>query len=115
MDGRKTYLVRYHPKPGISSPAFDGEMHIDAEEFAVRHITAKMVRGGNVNWLRDIVLETDYQRLPDSTWFYGQDKMYADFSIALGDSTRMMSVIGNRQLNYTNLDFSPMEPLNPGD
>ncbi len=115
VDGRKTYLVRYHPKPGISSPAFDGEMHIDAEEFAVRHITAKMVRGGNVNWLRDIVLETDYQRLPDSTWFYGQDKMYADFSIALGDSTRMMSVIGNRQLNYTNLDFSPMEPLNPGD
>lgn len=115
VDSRKTYLVRYHPKPGISSPAFDGEMHIDAEEFAVKHITAKMVRGGNVNWLRDIVLETDYQRLPDSTWFYGQDKMYADFSIALGDSTRMMSVIGNRQLNYSNLDFSPMPPLDPGD
>lgn len=115
VDGRKTYLVRYHPKPGISSPAFDGEMHIDAEEYAVKHITAKMVRGGNVNWLRDIVLETDYQRLPDSTWFYGQDKMYADFSIALGDSTRMMSVIGTRQLNYRDLDFSPMEPLKPGD
>ena len=115
IDGRKTYHVRYHPKPGISSPAFDGEMHIDAEEFAVKHITAKMVRGGNVNWLRDIVLETDYQRLPDSTWFYCQDKMYADFSIALGDSTHMMSILGNRQLNYSNLDFSPMEPLDPGD
>ena len=115
VDGRKTYIVRYHPKDGISSPAFDGEIQIDAEEFAVKRVKAKMVRGGNVNWLRDIVLESDYQRLPDSTWFYGQDKIYSDFSVALGDSSRVMSMIGTRQLNYTNLDFSPMEPINPGD
>ena len=115
VDGRKTYLVRYHPKPGISTPAFDGEMRIDAEDFALRSIRAKMVRGGTVNWLRDIVLETEYQRLPDTTWFYSSDKMYADFSIALGDSSKVMSVIGTRQLNYTELDFSPMEPLDPGD
>ena len=108
MDGRKTYVVRYHPKKGISTPALDGEMRIDAEEFALKSIKAKMVKGGNVNWLRDIVLETDYQRLPDSTWFYKQDKLYADFSIALGDSSRVMSVIGTRQLNYSDLEFSPI-------
>ena len=108
VDGRKTYVVRYHPKKGISTPALDGEMRIDAEEFALKSIKAKMVKGGNVNWLRDIVLETDYQRLPDSTWFYKQDKLYADFSIALGDSSRVMSVIGTRQLNYSDLDFSPI-------
>ena len=108
MDGRKTYVVRYHPKRGISTPALDGEMRIDAEEFALKSIRAKMVKGGNVNWLRDIVLETDYQRLPDSTWFYKQDKLYADFSIALGDSSRVMSVIGTRQLNYSDIDFSPI-------
>lgn len=105
VDGRKTYLVRYHPKNGISSPALDGEMRIDAEEFALRSISAKMMHGGNVNWLRDIVLESEYQRLPDSTWFFSQDKLYADFSIALGDSSRVMSVIGMRQLNYSELDF----------
>ena len=111
VDGRKTYLVRYHPKKGISSPAFDGEMHIDAEDFALRSIKAKMVHGGNVNWLRDIVLESDYQRMDDSTWFYLQDKMYADFSVALGDSSRVMSLIGVRQLNYSEVDFSPQERI----
>ena len=115
VDGRKTYIVRYHPKDGISSPAFDGEMQIDAEEFAVKRVRAKMVRGGNINWVRDIVLESDYQRLPDSTWFYEQDKLYSDFSIALGDSSRMVSVIGTRQLNYKELDFSPQPPVDPGD
>lgn len=115
MDGRKTYHVRYHPKPGISSPAFDGEMYIDAEEYALKHVTAKMVRGGNVNWLRDIVLESEYQRLADSTWFFSQDNLYADFSVALRDSSKLMSFIGTRQLNYRDLDFSEMEPLDPGD
>ena len=115
MDGRKTYLVRYHPKNGISSPALDGEMHIDAEDFALKSIKAKMVHGGNVNWVRDIVFETDYQRMPDSTWFYGQDKMYADFSIALGDSSKVMSVIGTRQLNYSEIDFSEQEAFDVAD
>ena len=115
MDGRKTYVVRYHPKEIISSPALDGEMRIDAEEFAIKSIRAKMQRGGNVNWLRDIVIEADYQRMPDSTWFYSSDKLYADFSIALGDSSRVMSVIGTRQLNYSDVDFSPIENMPTAD
>ena len=111
VDGRKTYVVRYHPKPLVSSPALDGEMRIDAEEFAIKSVKAKMQRGGNVNWLRDIVLEEEFQRLPDSTWFFSSDKLYADFSIALGDSTKMMSVLGNRLLSYSNPDFSPIEDM----
>ena len=115
MDGRKTYVVRYHPKNGISSPALDGEMRIDAEEFAIKSIRAKMMRGGNVNWLRDIVIEADYQRLADSTWFYSSDRLYADFSIALGDSSKVMSVLGNRQLSYSEVDFSPIENMPTAD
>ena len=111
MDGRKTYVVRYHPKPGVSTPALDGEMRIDAEEFALRSVRAKMMRGGNVNWLRDIVIENDYQRLADSTWFFKQDKLYADFSIALEDSTKMVSVLGNRLLSYDKVDFSPVADM----
>ena len=106
VDARKTYKIRYHPKGGISSPAFDGEMLVDAGDFALRSIHAKMVRGGNVNWLRDIVIDAEYTRLEDSTWFYKNDKMYADFSVALGDSSKVMSFIGVRQLEYSHPDFS---------
>ena len=109
VEGRKTYVVHYHPKAGISSPAFDGEMQIDAGDFALRSIHAKMLHGSNVNWLRDIVYDVEYRRLPDSCWFYKQDNMYADFSVSLGDSTKMMSLIGMRRLTYNDPDFSPME------
>lgn len=109
IDSRKTYLVHYHPKPGISSPALDGEMLVDAGDFALRSLHAKMLHGGNVNWVRDIVYDVEYERLPDSTWFYRQEKLYADFSISLADSSKMLSVIGTRELSYSNPSFEDVQ------
>lgn len=106
VEGRKTYIVHYHPKKGVSSPVFDGEMQIDATDYALRSIHAKMKHGGNVNWLRDIVYDVEYRNVGDSAWFFKQDNMYADFSIALADSSKMMSVIGTRQLTYRDPDYS---------
>ena len=109
MDGRKTLVVRYHPKPIISTPTFDGEMRIDAEDFAVRSIHATMKNSVNVNWLRDFVVEASYQRLPDSTWFYKTDGFYVDFSMSLRDSSKMLSFIGRREMTYDEpmLDYRP--------
>jgi len=106
MDGRSTYQVRYHPKRGISSPAFDGEMFIDCEDYALRSIHAVMKRGGNVNWIRELTIDSEYRRLEDSTWFFGSDKMHADFSLALSDSSKLISFHGNSSIVYTNPDFS---------
>jgi hypothetical protein len=102
IEGRKTYKIRFHPKKLISSPAFDGEMAVDAQDFALREVHAKLKKGSNVNWVRDLVIDVQNQRLPDSSWFYKQDKIYADFSVVLTDSTHMLSVIGRRQIDYMN-------------
>lgn len=105
VDGRKTWLIRYHPKKAISSPVFDGEMRVDAEDFALRSIHARMQKGGDVNWLRDIVADAEYVRLPDGTWFYGRDKLYADFSLTMDENSHWLSVIGTRELTYSNPTF----------
>ena len=115
VDGRKTYQVRYHPKDVIASPALDGEMMIDAEDYAIRSIHAKMVHGGNVNWLRDIAFDAEYQKLGDSLWFYKSDRLYADFSIALRDSSKMMSFLGHREMTYSKVKFDPIAPPDKSD
>lgn len=110
MDGRKTYHVRYHPKPAISTPAFDGEMFVDTRTWGLRSIKAKMVHGQNINWVRDMALEASYQLLEDSTWFYKSDRLYADFSIAVtADSSKLLSIIGNRQLEFSNPEFGDVD------
>lgn len=105
IGGRKTYKIRFHPQKDVSSPTFDGEMTIDAKDFALREMHARLKKGTNVNWVRDFVVDVTHQILPDSTWFYKQDKLYVDFSLAMSDSSKMVSFLGNRQIDYSNPAF----------
>ena len=102
VDGRKTWKIRFHPGKGVSSSVFDGEMAIDAEDFALKEIHVKLHKGANVNWIRDMVIDRTDQRLGDSVWFYKQDKLYVDFSVTMNDSSKFVSFLGNRQIDYMN-------------
>jgi len=113
VDGRKTYLVRYHPKKLVSTPTFDGEMRIDAEDYAIRSIHANMKNTTNVNWLKDLVIEAEYERQPDSTWFYKSDNYYVDLAMSIRDSSRMLSFIGRRDVTYSNPVFKLEDKISP--
>ena len=105
VEGRKTYKIRFHPSKWVSSPTFDGEMSIDADEYALRDIHVRLKKGSNVNWVRDMTIDVENRRLPDSTWFYKQDRMYVDFSPTMRDSSKIVTFLGNRQIDYSNPDF----------
>jgi len=111
IDGRKTYKIRFHPSKWVSSPTFDGEMSIDAGDFALRDIHVKLKKHSNVNWVKDLAIDVENTILPDSTWFYKQDRIYMDFSVTMSDSTSMISVIANRQVDYSNPSFEMSELL----
>ena len=118
IDGRKTYHIRFHPAKLVSSPTFDGEMRIDAQDWAVREIHVKLKKGSNVNWIRDLVLDSEYQLVggkgsyqgKDSLWFFKQDRMYADFSVTMRDSSKLMSFLGRRQCDYLDPRFDTPMP-----
>jgi len=115
VDGRNTLLVRYHPKNLVSTPTFDGEMRIDCEDFALRSIHANMKNTTNVNWLRDLVLDSEYERQADSTWFYKSDKLYVDLSLSLRDSSKMLSFIAKKDMSYLEPDFNPGVSISSGE
>ena len=106
VEGRKTYKIRFHPSKWVSSPTFDGEMSIDAGEYALRDIHVRLKKGSNVNWVRDMTIDVVNIRLPDSTWFYKQDRMYVDFSPTMRDSSKMITFLGSRQIDYSSPDFT---------
>lgn len=112
ISGRKTYFIRFHPKKYVSSPCFDGEMHIDAEDYGLESIHVKVPNSSNINWIKDISISVENQRINDSVWFNKQDKLYAEFTVALKDSSKMASFIGNRELNYYNISFDSVR-VNP--
>ena len=111
IDGRKTYKIRFHPSRWVSSPAFDGEMSIDGEDFALRGIHARLSRGASVNWVNDLAIDVENQLLPDSTWFYKQDKIYIDFAVSVLGSPNVLSFLANRQIDYSEPSFSENQML----
>lgn len=103
VDGRKTYKIRFRPR-SMANVAFEGEVNIDAETYALQYVNMYMPRGQNINWLRELQIENTNQFLGDSTWFVKQDKIVADFSLETRrDSAKWVSVMGRRQIDYSDV------------
>ena len=111
IENRKTYKIRFHPK-NLSTPVLDGEVNIDSATWALRSASVKMMKGLNVNWLRDLTMETENALVGDSLWFRKRDAMSADFSIVLSDSSKLLSFLGHRQVIYS--DVRPGDSIPPG-
>ena len=108
VEGRKTYVLRFHPKRLVTSPVLDGEMQIDAEDFGIRSVHAQLAAAANVNWIRHINVDIQNRRLPDGRWFYGEERLFIDFSISVSDKSRIVSFLGNRQIVYQTPVFEPV-------
>ena len=118
VDGRKTYTLRFHPKRLVTSPVLDGEMNIDAEDFAIRSVHASLASKSNVNWIRHINVDIENQRLEDGKWFGKEERLFIDFSISVSDKSKVVSFLGNRTIVYSDSSFGPfpdMEGLSTGD
>lgn len=62
-----------------------------------------MAKGLNVNWIRDLAIENTNELINDSTWFLKQDKILADFTVQMKDSSKLISFMGHRQIDYSNV------------
>ena len=109
VEDRKTYVLRFHPKKLVTSPTLDGEMQIDAEDFGIRSVHARLSESSNVNWIRHINVDIENRRLPDGRWFNGEETLFLDFSISVSDSSRIVSFLGNRHMSYAPPVFKPVD------
>ena len=118
VEGRKTYTLRFHPKALVTSPVLDGEMNVDAEDFAIRSVHASLAAQSNVNWIRHINVDIENRRLEDGHWFPGEERLFIDFSISTNDNSKVISFLGNRTLIYSDASygaFAEAEALAVGD
>ena len=108
-EGRKIYKIRFHPK-GKSTPVFDGEVNIDSTTWALESAQLRMTKGLNVNWIKDLAIENTNELINDSTWFLKQDKILADFTVQMKDSSKLISFMGHRQIDYSNVKVNEEIP-----
>lgn len=107
--GRKTYKIRFHPKR-TATPVLDGEVHIDSATYALQSASARMPRGVNVNWIKHLQLSAESELLDSVRWFRKRDRMSAEFSLTQADSSKLISFIGTREVEYDDVDLQSPIP-----
>ena len=118
VGGRKTYSISFIPRKIITSPTFEGRMEIDAEDFALRSVSARLSPQSNVNWIRELYVDSRYSRLEDGKWFFDNEDLSLNASVRLSEKATVISVRINRHMQYTDCAFGPfpdMESLSGGD
>lgn len=102
VDGRKNYIIRFHPKK-TATPVFDGEIHIDSLTWGLRYAKMRMPSGVNVNWISELVIENENRLLGDSVWFPVHDHITAEFSLRMREKSEMTAFLVTRQIDYSNV------------
>lgn len=109
INDRKAYKIRFHPK-SLSTPVLDGEVNIDSASYALVSAQAKLMKGVNVNWIRNLTMETENVMVNDTLWFKKQDRLFADFTVVMSDSSKTMSFLGHRQVDYSGVEIDKPIP-----
>lgn len=107
--GRKIYHIHFLPK-NKENPVFEGDIYIDSLSWALESASMQMVRGVNVNWIRDLVVGYEAALVNDSIWFPKQNRLLAHFSIEQKKNQKFTSFVGQRQIDYSHVKINEKIP-----
>lgn len=108
VDGRKTFCLRFHPKPAVTSPVLDGQVYVDSLDLGLSSVHVSLSPKSQVNWIRHLNLDARYSRTPSGKYYPSEERLFADFSIAASDSSKLISFLGHRHIVYGEYTEDPI-------
>ena len=96
------YNIIYYPRRK-NELTFKGDFWVNDSTWAVKEINLQASKSANLNWIREIYIEQEYDVLNDSTFLITKDYMLSDFSFRKKESANGM--YGKRTTLYDNYEF----------
>ncbi|MDV7187846.1 DUF5686 family protein [Lutibacter sp. TH_r2] len=106
IDNKWCYNIIYYPRRK-SELTFKGDFWVNDSTFAVKEINMQATRSANINWVKDIYIEQEFDVLNDSVFLLKRDYMLSDFSLNKKDKSK--GLYGKRTTMYTNYKFDKPE------
>lgn len=98
-DGNWCYHMSFKPKRK-QEPTFVGDFWVADTTFAIQNMQMRIAKGVNLNWVKDLVSNNEYQKLNDTTWFLKKQNLFVDFMLSEKDSTKQMGFFGRKTISY---------------
>jgi hypothetical protein len=103
IDNKWCYNILYYPRRK-NELTFKGDFWVNDSTFAIKEISMQASKSANINWVKDIYIEQEFEVLNDSVFLIKRDYMMSDFSFKKKEEAR--GVYGKRTTLFDNYQFN---------
>jgi hypothetical protein len=108
IDNKKCYNILFYPRRK-NELTFKGDFWVNDTTFAIKKINMAVTKSANINWIKDIYIEQEFEVMNDSVFLLTRDYMMSDF--ALNKKENSKGIYGKRTTLYRNHEFNKVKPL----
>lgn len=96
------YNIIYYPRRK-NELTFKGDFWVNDTTYAIKEINLQATKSANINWVKDIYIEQEFDVLNDSIFLVTRDYMMSDFAFSKKEKSR--GVYGKRTTLYDKYKF----------
>lgn len=101
------YNIVFYPRRK-NELTFKGDFWVNDTTFAIKSINMAVTKSANINWVKDIYIEQEFEVVNDSVFLLTKDYMMTDF--AFNKREKSKGVYGKRTTFFQNHKFNVAKP-----
>lgn len=101
------YNIVFYPRRK-GELTFKGNFWVNDSTWAIKKISMAASKGANINWVKDIYIEQDFDVLNDSVFLLKRDHLMSDFAISKKEESK--GIYGKRTTLFRNYEFDIRKP-----
>ncbi|RZJ66447.1 MAG: carboxypeptidase-like regulatory domain-containing protein [Flavobacterium sp.] len=107
IDGKSCFNIVFYPRRK-SELTFKGDFWVADTTFAIKSINMAVTKSANINWVKDIYIEQEFEVVNDSVFLLSRDYMMSDFAFSKKEESK--GVYGKRTTLFRNHKFNLKKP-----
>lgn len=107
VDKKWCYNIVFYPRRK-NELTFKGDFWVNDTTYAIKKINMAVTKSANINWVKDIYVEQEFEVLNDSIFLLTKDYLMSDFAISKKEKSK--GVYGKRTTYYQNHKFNIQKP-----
>lgn len=108
IDKKWCYNIVYYPRRP-NELTFKGDFWVNDSTWAIKDINLQASKSANINWVKEIYIEQEFEVLNDSVFLLKRDYMMTDF--ALNKKEKSRGIYGKRTTMFQNHKFDIEKPV----
>ncbi|WP_324310764.1 DUF5686 and carboxypeptidase-like regulatory domain-containing protein [Xanthomarina sp.] len=106
IDNKWCYNIIYYPRRK-NELTFKGDFWVADTTFAIKDINMQASKSANINWVKEIYIEQEFEVLNDSVFLVKRDYFLSDFTFNKREKSR--GIYGKRTTLYDNYVFNQVK------